>query len=439
MKIKQFEDKALAHYSYAITGPNGTVLIDPSRDPLPYLEYAASENSSITGVIETHPHADFVSSHLELHKAVGATLYCSRILGATYPHTTFDEGDTIDLGGGAVLKALNTPGHSPDSISIVLEENGLQTAVFTGDTLFIGDCGRPDLRENTGTVSAKREALAADMYHSLRNKLMTLHDDAVIYPAHGSGSLCGKSLSSNPSATIGEEKRTNWSLQEMTQEEFVKALLSDQPFVPKYFTFDVSINRTGAEDLEIALKRVPGCSMSSALIIDTRPEKIYKEGHIPGAINLQEGGKFETWLGSIVSPSEPYVLLAGDDACLGRAVYRTARIGYESFIAGTGITKGGTAVTPALDVEAFRAKPDHYTIVDVRNAGETAEKQLFKDAIAIPLHQLRERTREIPTGKPIVVHCAGGYRSAAGSSIVAAALPEATVFDLGEAVKTFQG
>lgn len=439
MKIKQFEDKALAHFSYAITGANGTILIDPSRDPLPYLEYAAAENSSIIGVIETHPHADFVSSHLELHNAVGATLYCSRILGATYPHTTFDEGDSIDLGGGAILKALNTPGHSPDSISIVLEENGLQTAVFTGDTLFIGDCGRPDLRENTGTVSAKREALAADMYHSLRNKLMTLHDDAVVYPAHGSGSLCGKSLSPETSGTIGGEKRTNWSLQEMTQDEFVKALLSDQPFVPKYFTFDVSINRTGADDLEIALKRVPGCSLSSALIVDTRPEKIFKEGHIPGAINLQEGGMFETWLGSIVSPTEPYVLLAGDDVCLGRVVYRTAKIGYESFIAGTGIAQGGTTVTPALDVEAFRAQPEKFTIVDVRNAGETAVKKLFKDSISIPLHELRERTGEIPTDKPIVVHCAGGYRSAAGSSIVAAALPEATVYDLGEAVKTFQG
>ncbi len=168
MKIRQFEDKALAHFSYAITGPNGTVLVDPGRDPLPYLEHAAAEGSNITGVIETHPHADFVSSHLEIHKAMGATLYCSRILEATYPHTTFDEGNTIDLGGGAILKALNTPGHSPDSISIVLEENGTPTAVFTGDTLFIGDCGRPDLRENTGKVSAKREALAKDMYHSLR-------------------------------------------------------------------------------------------------------------------------------------------------------------------------------------------------------------------------------------------------------------------------------
>lgn len=439
MKIRQFEDKALAHFSYAITGPNGTVLVDPGRDPLPYLEHAATENSNITGVIETHPHADFVSCHLEIQKAMGATLYCSRILEAAYSHTTFDEGDTIDMGGGAVLKALNTPGHSPDSISIVLEEDGRPTAVFTGDTLFIGDCGRPDLRENTGKVSAKREALATDMYHSLRNKLMTLPDDVVVYPAHGSGSLCGKNLSSQPSATIGEEKSTNWSLQEMTQDEFVKALLSEQPFIPKYFPYDVSINRKGADDMECSIKKVPGCAQSAALVIDTRPEAIFKQGHIPGAINLQSGGKFETWLGSIVSPEEPYVLLAGDAPNLDALVRRTAKIGYESFIAGTGIAQGGTAVTPVLDIEAFRAQPENYTIVDVRNDSETAAGLLFPGAIAIPLHQLRERTAIIPAGKPIVVHCAGGYRSAAGSSIVAAAMPEATVYDLGEAVKTFQG
>ncbi|MGE7777138.1 MBL fold metallo-hydrolase [Chitinophaga sp. NPDC101104] len=439
MKIRQFEDKALAHFSYAITGPEGTVLVDPGRDPLPYLEYAAAEGSNITGIIETHPHADFVSCHLELHKAMGATVYCSRILEATYPHTTFDNGDTISLGGGAVLKALNTPGHSPDSISIVLEENGQPTAVFTGDTLFIGDCGRPDLREKTGKVSAKREALAKDMYHSLRKQLMTLPDEVVIYPAHGSGSLCGKNLSSATSATIGEQKQTNWSLQEMSEAEFTEALLSEQPFIPKYFPYDVSINRKGAEDLETAIKKVPGCAQSNAVVIDTRPENIFKQGHIPGAINLQDGGKFETWLGSIVTPDEPYVLLAGDAASLDALIRRTAKIGYESFIAGTGIAQGGTAVTPALDVESFRAHPENYTIVDVRNASETAAGLLFPGAITIPLHQLRERTAEIPAGKPIVVHCAGGYRSAAGSSIVAAALPEAMVFDLGETVKTFQG
>lgn len=439
MKIRQFEDKALAHYSYAITGPEGTVLVDPGRDPLPYLEHAAAEGSNITGVIETHPHADFVSCHLELQKAMGARLYCSRILEAAYPHIPFDEGDMIDLGGGAVLKALNTPGHSPDSISIVLEENGKPTAVFTGDTLFIGDCGRPDLREQTGKVSAKREALAKDMYHSLRDKLMTLPDDVVVYPAHGSGSLCGKNLSSAPSATIGEEKRTNWSLQDMTEAEFVEALLSEQPFIPKYFPYDVSINRKGAEDLETAIKKIPGCASANAVVIDTRPETKFKEGHIPGSINLQDGGKFETWLGSVVAPEECYVLLAADAASLDALVRRTAKIGYESFIAGTGIARGGTATTPPLDLTAFRAHPENYTIVDVRNASETAAGLIFPNAIAIPLHQLRERTAEIPVGKPIVVHCAGGYRSAAGSSIVAGALPEATVYDLGESVKSFLG
>ena len=244
MDIQQFEDKGLAHYAYAIYSDqtNEIVLIDPARDIKPYLDYAAQQAARIVGVIETHPHADFVSSHLELQETTGAAVYCSRLVGAGYPYTGFDEGDEISL-GDITLRALNTPGHSPDSISIVLAYKGQDSAVFTGDTLFIGDCGRPDLRENAGNITAGREQLAKQMYHSLREKLMVLADDVLVYPAHGAGTLCGKSLSDADSSTIAAEKVSNWSLGDYTETEFVKELLSQQPFIPKYFQYDVTLNR----------------------------------------------------------------------------------------------------------------------------------------------------------------------------------------------------
>ena len=212
MEIKQFEDKNLAHFSYAIMSKGEVALIDPSKNPQPYYDFAKQHNAKITAVIETHPHADFVSSHLEIHNATSANIYISKLLGAEYTHQAFDDGDVIKL-GNITLKALNTPGHSPDSISIVaIDENGKQQAVFTGDTLFIGDCGRPDLRESAGAITAARQELAKQMYHSLRNKLMTLPDDVLVYPAHGAGSLCGKGLSAANTSTIGAEKISNWSL-----------------------------------------------------------------------------------------------------------------------------------------------------------------------------------------------------------------------------------
>src|SRR5690554_6737235 len=255
-QIKQFEDKGLAHFSYAVLVNTEIVLIDPARNPQLYYDFAAENNAKIVGVIETHPHADFVSSHYEIHKAVGAAIYVSEMVGADYPFQAFDEGDEIDLGDGIKLRALHTPGHSPDSISIVLSDKGKDKAVFTGDTLFIGDVGRPDLREKAGKLQAKREELARLMYQSTREKLMTLGDDVIVYPAHGSGSLCGKSLSDAQSSTIGQEKMSNYALQEMSEEDFVKILLEDQPFIPKYFPYDVAFNKQGAPGYEDSLQKV---------------------------------------------------------------------------------------------------------------------------------------------------------------------------------------
>ncbi|MBD2714355.1 MBL fold metallo-hydrolase [Microvirga sp. STR05] len=445
MKIEQFEDKGLAHFSYAILSEcaREIVLIDPARDPQPYYDYAQAHDAKIISVIETHPHADFVSSHLEIAQKTGATIRVSKLLGADYQFEAFDEGDSF-TSGKLTYRALNTPGHSPDSISIVLSREGKDVAMFTGDTLFIGDVGRPDLREKAGNIQAKREELAGQMYHSLREKLMTLSDDVLVYPAHGAGSLCGKALSGANSSTIADEKFGNPMLRPMSEEEFVQVLLADQPFIPKYFGYDVALNKAGATAYAPSVQQVQRLAAGStlekgAVLVDTRPEAEFKQGHLAGAINIQQGGKFETWLGSIVGPEEKFYLVAADEATLEDLIRKTAKIGYEALIAGALVGTPATPATlPQLDVEQFRDQPEAYTIVDIRNASETKAEPLFEGALSIPLPELRERAREIPTGKPVVVHCAGGYRSAAGSSIVEAALPQATVYDLGEAVKSFQ-
>jgi glyoxylase-like metal-dependent hydrolase (beta-lactamase superfamily II)/rhodanese-related sulfurtransferase len=446
MQVKQFEDRNLSHYSYAVLNEDQgkIILIDPSRDAGPYLRYAKEKEAIITGVIETHPHADFISSHSELHESVGATIYTSKDVNALYPHQEFDEGQSIQI-GRIKLSAINTPGHSPDSICILLEYEGKQKAVFTGDTLFIGDCGRPDLRESVGKIQSTRTELAKQMYHSLREKLMVLDDTVIVYPAHGAGTLCGKNLSKESSSTIKAEKETNWSLQEATEEEFVKDLLADQPFIPQYFPFDVELNRKGATALTKSLSKInvkensPTAGFDKNLwVIDTRKEADFKNGHLPHAINLMEDGKFETWLGTIIRPGEKFYLTGESKEQLHRMMIRAAAIGYETSITEAFISEGGEIKESEIDVEIFKDHPNDYTIVDVRNVSEVKEGKIFPNSISIPLAEIRNRVDEIPTDKPIVVHCAGGYRSAAASSIIHAKLNGAvTVFDLGEAIKQF--
>ncbi len=452
MEIKQFEDKSLAHYSYAILSNGEIALVDPARDPRPYYDFAREHKARIKAVIETHPHADFVSSHLEIHDTTGANIYVSKLLGAEYDFEKFDDGDSISL-GDVTLKAINTPGHSPDSICILaVDAGGKEQAIFTGDTLFVGDCGRPDLREQAGAITASRKDLARQMYHSLREKLWALPDEVTVYPAHGAGSLCGKALSKQGSSTMGYEKKNNWCLQPMSEDEFVKALLSDQPFVPKYFPYDVSVNRRGATAFGTALSEVKrrnpvDCAECSAslrsdvIIIDTRPEKEFKKRHLPGAINLMADGKFETWLGSIVGPGERYYLVAGSEKALDEVIQRTTRIGYEEQIEQAFVSDYGTEDVQYPDTEELKDNQQAFTIVDVRNNSEVLEKKIFRNAIHIPLPDLRERISDIPANKPLVVHCAGGYRSAAASSLIKVALDkrkiQQKVYDLSEGVKNF--
>jgi hydroxyacylglutathione hydrolase len=395
------------------------------------------------GVIETHPHADFVSSHLEIHQQTGATIYAHSLVGADYPHQAFDEGAVLQI-GKIRLKSLHTPGHSPDGISVVLEHAGKDKAVFSGDTLFIGDVGRPDLREQAGNLTAKREELARQMYQSTREKLMKLDDEVVVYPAHGAGTLCGKGLSEASSSTIGAEKATNYALQAMSEGEFVQLITSDQPFIPKYFGYDVALNKKGCSRYQEAVKAVKRLEKNytpeaGTLVIDSREQKMFKEGHLPNAVNIQEGSKFETWLGSIVGPDELFYLVADGEEKLDLLIAKAAKIGYEVLIKGAFVLDGQAAVvSPEIDLADFKTHPEKFTIVDIRSTPEVKEQSYFSGAINIPLPELRERAQEISTHKPVVVHCAGGYRSAAGSSIVAAALPETKVLDLSEAIQDFK-
>jgi len=442
MNIKQFEYKPLAHYSYAIISNGKMAVIDPERNPEEYYAFAKANNAEIIAVIETHPHADFVSSHLEIHKKTGATIYNSEKLGADYPYNAFDEGDSIAV-GNVTLKAINTPGHSPDSITIVATE-GDHTALFTGDTLFVGDVGRPDLREKAGNMKAKREELAEMMYNTVQNKFTDLPDDAIVYPAHGAGSLCGKNLSDAASSTLGNEREDNWAFKKQSKEEFMSTILDGQPFIPHYFGYDVDMNKTGAADLKPSIDNIPFTENTTAdgMVVDMRDEATFKKGHLKGSFNIQavsENAKFETWLGAIIKPEDTFTLVIDSKENKDELLQRVAKIGYEKLLEKViTLSSENLVTTELLDVTDFKKNPDNYTIVDIRNKSEVEEGKIFDNAIAHPLNELRKTADEIPTNKPIVVHCAGGYRSAAGSSILQKKLKDVTVYDLSDAVKDFK-
>lgn len=442
MTIQQFEYKPLAHYSYAILSDGEMAVIDPERNPFQYYEFAKENNAKIVAVIETHPHADFVSSHLQIHEETGAAIYNSAKLGAGYPHTPFDEGATISI-GDISISAVNTPGHSPDSITIVAKGDN-QIALFTGDTLFIGDVGRPDLREKSGNMTAKRQELAEMMYETIRHKFNGLPDDALVYPAHGAGSLCGKNISPDKSSTLGNERMQNWAFKNQTKEEFVNTLLDSQPFIPSYFGYNVDINKSGAQNVRKAKSTVAFRMNTTAegLVIDTRKASDFKNGHLPRSINIQassEDDKFETWLGSIVEPKESFHLVIENPNDLNNLLARVSKIGYETQLKSViTLDRAGLVKSSVLDLKDFKNNPSKYTIVDIRNQSEINDGKFFEQAIPSPLNELRNSINAIPTDKPIVVHCAGGYRSAAGSSILERQLKDATVFDLSEAINDFK-
>ena len=445
MKIKQFKDEPLAHYSYAFVSNGEMAVVDPSRNPMQYYKYAEDNDAKIVAVFETHPHADFVSGHLQIQEETGAKIYISEKVGVDYPHTPFDEGDEVKIGSISV-KALHTPGHSPDSLTFIAEEKG-ETAMFSGDTLFIGNVGRPDLREKAGNMKAKRVELAKQMYNTMQTKFNDLPDDTIIYPAHGAGSLCGKNMSDASSSTLGNERQGNWAFKDQTEEEFVEEILKDQPFIPAYFGFNVDLNRNGALNVQKAKYEVPvklnvdAAPEEGKTIVDARDGDAYKKGHLPNSINIMarsESDKYETWLGAIIKPNEEFYLVVNSVDQIDELLERTAKVGYEKQMKGVlTLSEKVSKSSDDFDLKDFKENKDKYTIVDIRNAGEIAEGKIFENAKAIPLNELRDRADELPEDKPFMVHCAGGYRSAAGSSILENKFKNTKVYDLSEAIKEF--
>jgi rhodanese-related sulfurtransferase len=320
--------------------------------------------------------------------------------------------------------------------------------MFSGDTLFIGDVGRPDLREKSGNMKAKREDLAKSMYHTIKNKFNHLPDATIVYPAHGAGSLCGKNMSDAASSTLGKERNENWAFQDLTEAEFVKTILEDQPFIPSYFGFNVDINKEGATNFETAFSNIPlnfgitDFKKDAHLIIDIRSASNYKKNHLEESINIiggSEADKLETWLGAIVEPEEGFRLVIDSITDRETILSRIAKIGYEKQIKSI-ITLGtdNFKTFESLNLDNFKKNPTDYTIIDIRNKSEVAEGKFFDNAISIPLNELRNSKEKIPTNKPIVVHCAGGYRSAAGSSIISKLINSVAVYDLSDAVNDFK-
>lgn len=445
MYIQQFYDEALAHASYAIESEGNMALVDPGRNPQPYLDFAKKKGAEIVAIFETHPHADFISSHAEFLRQYEVPVYINPKVGPFYNFRPLEDGEEVKL-GKLKLRALYTPGHSPDHNSyLVLNADGKPEAVFTGDSLFVGDVGRPDLREGVGNLQMSRKELAKHMFHTIQDTFAKLPDGVKVYPCHGAGSLCGKNMSDERSSTIGQQKDENWAFRTKDENSFVQEYLEGQPFIPPYFGHAVELNRKGAPALADSLKKIEFFTNGKqaeegAMLVDIRSEDAFKQGHLPGAVNIQAGekDKFETWLGTLIKPGEAFYLTGDDESQLEESLKRVAKIGYEEQLKGV-LLKPAHAEKQSAELKLgdFKQQPENYTIVDVRNTSEVEKGKIFKSAISIPLPELRERAEEIPTDKPIVVHCAGGYRSAAASSLLEKKL-NAKVYDLSDAVKQFQ-
>lgn len=442
-QVEQFSDKGLAQFSYVLHYNNNILLIDPARDATPFYEYAKKKQAEIVGVIETHPHADFISAHAEIQRAKNVPVYLSRKVGATFKHHALDAGDRIPLYRGLHLRVLDTPGHSPDSISLVLADKDRDLVVFSGDALLFGDVGRPDLREYNAGMETARIALAKAMYHTVHQKFAKLADDVVLYPAHGAGSLCGGNIRDVSSSTIGYERQHNYAFKNYPETEFVALLLKDLPFIPKYFPYDVALNKKGAADLKQALsgiKLLPDnfTAEDGAVIVDGRSNVVFNASFLDKAIHIPDGLKFETWLGTIISPTQKFYMVGESIAQIKALNYKAAKIGYESAIKGAFVFNEKKPSPAIIDQQKFNSNTNLYYILDVREAKEVKEKKIFEKSINIPLSALPARLKEIPADKPVVVHCASGYRSAIASSLLRHSRDGLLIFDLGEAIQTYK-
>jgi hydroxyacylglutathione hydrolase len=434
--FRQYDLACLSLYSYLIgdTTTGRAVVVDPQRDISEYLADAAANDLTIERVLETHFHADFLSGHLELAAATGAVISYGDVATPDFPMEPLAHGERLSL-GEVTLEIRHTPGHTPESISIVVfpSADADPWAVLTGDALFIGDVGRPDLLTSVGRSA---DSLARDLYRSLHEQLLTLPDPTLVYPAHGAGSACGKHLSTAASSTIGEQRATNYALAPMTEDQFIEAVTEGQGVAPLYFAFAADANRRERELLDdheaprqLTVDEALDLGRAGAVLLDTRAPESFASGHLRGSINVGLDGRFAEYAGDIIRPGQQVVLL-GDAGRGIEAKVRLARIGFDAV---TGEVPDVEAVLaahpdlataarrlPAADVAAWLADDPDLQVVDVRNPAETKVGGTIPGARNVPLPQLLDHLDDLDHTRPTVVYCAGGYRSSVAASTLAA-------------------
>ena len=428
MYFQQFYLGCLSHASYVIGSGGVAAVVDPQRDAGIYIEDAIRHGLRIAHVIETHLHADFISGHAELAALTGATIYLGARAGAKFPHVAVHDGDEIRF-GNCVLRFLETPGHTLESISILVtdtERSPEPYAVLTGDTLFIGDVGRPDL-----SPDHTPQQLAGLLYDSLHRKLLTLPDAVEVYPAHGAGSLCGRQMSSERSSTIGQQRTANFALQAKSREEFVQLLTSELPERPGYFAQDAELNRSGPSpmaDLKVpdalGARDVAARQQAGALVLDTRTIGEFGGAHIPGAMHIGLTGQFASWAGRLIGLDKPVVLVAEDYDAMLQAFTRLARVGIEHV---EGYVEDGmpgwfraempVEQVPQVTVQDVHRELANLQLVDVRQPGEW-EQMHIAGAVSKPLPKLTTMLDGLDREQPLAVHCKSGYRSSIATSML---------------------
>ena len=430
MYFEQFYLGCLAHASYMIASEGAAMVVDPQRDVEIYLKAAEANQASIRHIFETHLHADFVSGHRELAARTGAQIYIGAQAGATFPHVAVQEGFRLQV-GKILVTAYETPGHTPESICLVIadqEKSAEPWGVLTGDTLFLGDVGRPDLSRQYSPAQ-----LAGMLYDNLHNKILKLADNVLVYPAHGAGSLCGRNMRAERVSTIGTERLTNYALQIRSREEFIKQLTSNLPARPEYFLQDAEINRTGAAalaDLPM-LSAIEPAELTETLAeggiaLDVRPSEQFAAGHVPGSVNIALSGQFASWAGTLLGLTARPVLIAQSEQDVSEARMRLARVGLED---ARGYLKGGIgawreaglalSTIPQIDAEflAGQLRKQPLQVLDVRREPEW-EAGHIEGAIWWPLDNFKVAPPEIDRNLPIAVHCKGGYRSMIACSLL---------------------
>ena len=429
MHFRQFYLGCLAHASYFIASEGEAVVVDPQRDVQQYLDEATRTSTRIRYIVETHLHADFVSGHRELAEKTGAEIVFGAAAAAEFPHRAVREGDELRI-GRVVMRALETPGHTPESISWLVIDTDVSSEpqkVLTGDTLFIGDVGRPDLAGSRGYTS---QQMAALLYDSLHQKLLALDDAVEVWPAHGAGSACGRNISKDRSSTIGTQRRMNYALRPMSREAFIEMMTTDLPPAPRYFPMDAEINRRGARSLNeisarpLSVEDVRERVQRGAIVLDVRDSAAYGAGHLPGSLHIGLGGQYASWAGTLIEASEELIVVADSRERADEAVMRLARVGLENV---AGYLDGGVAAwndaglrldtLEQIDVGALRSMLDDVEILDVRRRGEY-EAGHVPTAVNVPLDVLAEHLGEMDRSRPLAVICASGYRSSTAASIL---------------------